>query len=68
MITVSVSIKTTPPIRINKISVFVIKANPANSPPNEWEPVSPIKTCAGLILNNKNPRMASMQIKMNKKT
>ena len=47
-----------PPITISRISVLVITAIPAIAPPIASEPVSPMNTLAGKLLNQRKPMQA----------
>ena len=50
-------------IIINNKGIFKYNAIPAIAPPSSNEPVSPMNTCAGYILNNKNPIKAPTNTK-----
>tara|TARA_Y100000590_G_C15227927_1_gene828918 strand:+ start:385 stop:606 length:222 start_codon:yes stop_codon:yes gene_type:complete len=53
-----VSNTNNPPMIANTISCFVIIERVPNPPPNDKDPVSPIKTFAGGALNHKKPSAA----------
>ena len=52
-------------IIINNKGIFKYNAIPAIAPPSSNEPVSPMNTCAGYILNNKNPKLVPIIIDPN---
>ena len=58
MITETVSNTNKPPIIARTISCFTIIAIAAKDPPNEREPVSPIKIFAGGALYQRKPKQA----------
>ena len=58
MITETVSKTNKPPIIAKTISCFTIIAMAANDPPNESEPVSPMKIFAGGALYQRKPKQA----------
>ena len=58
MITDAVSRTNRPPIIPKTISCFEIMLTAPKDPPNDSDPVSPIKIFAGGALNHKKPRQA----------
>ena len=56
MITETVSSTNNPPIIPKTISCFVIMLTAPKDPPNDREPVSPIKILAGGALYHKKPK------------
>ena len=56
--TETVSKTNNPPIIAKTISCFTIIATAANDPPNDSDPVSPIKIFAGGALYQRNPKHA----------
>ncbi len=61
-ITERASITKMPPMRISSTSVFVMIAKAASAPPRPIEPVSPMKTCAGKALYQRNPIEAPIRL------
>jgi hypothetical protein len=60
--TESASTTKIPPIRRSSGSVFVMIAKAASEPPSPIEPVSPMKTCAGKALYQRNPIEAPIRL------
>ena len=58
MITETVSKTNNPPIIAKTISCLTIIAMAANEPPNDNDPVSPIKILAGGALYHRKPKQA----------
>src|SRR6185503_10686225 len=52
------SMTNTPPTRKSSSSCLVAQATTPSAPPSGSEPESPMKTCAGWLLNHRKPSVA----------